>query len=109
MADEWTSAPRFPWGDFPDVVRNGNLGELKKQPEYAAAKSGDSEAALNLASRIIRPEFEVALAGLGSRHPRPVLLPVLAEEFAGNNRIPLAFAEVLSERLVGRLRGVSCR
>jgi hypothetical protein len=99
MQDDLTRAPRFPWGDFPDVLRNGNLGELKQQPEYMAAKSGESEAALNLASRIIRPEFEAAVAKFGSSHPRPVLLPVLAEESVGDNRIPLAFAEVLSERL----------
>lgn len=99
MQDDLQSVPRFPWGDFPDVLRNGNLGELKQQPEYAVAKSGDAKAALSLADRIIRPEFVEAVSRMGAGHPRPVLLPVLAEESVGDNRIPLAFAEVLSERL----------
>ncbi|ACH82498.1 hypothetical protein Lferr_0240 [Acidithiobacillus ferrooxidans ATCC 53993] len=99
MQDDLQRVPRFPWGDFPDVLRNGNLGELKQQPEYAAAKSGDAKAALSLADRVIRPEFVKAVVNLGASHPRPVLLPMLAEESVGDNRIPLAFAEVLSERL----------
>ncbi|MHB1321732.1 MAG: LPD7 domain-containing protein [Acidithiobacillus ferrivorans] len=99
MQDDLARAPRFPWGDFPDVLRNGNLGELKQQPEYMAAKSGESEAALNLASRIIRTDFVEAVSRLGASHPKPVLLPVLAVESVGRNKIPLMLAETLSARL----------
>lgn len=91
--------PRFPWGNFPDVIRNGDLGELKREPEYAAAKAGDVDAAFDLVVRIVRPEFVDAVSRLGALHHRPILLPVLAEESAGNNRIPLGFAELLSDRL----------
>ena len=99
MQDDLTRAPRFLWGDFPDVLRNGNLGELKQQPEYMAAKSGESEAALNLASRIIRTDFVEAVSRLGGSHPKPVLLPVLAVESVGRNKIPQMLAETLSARL----------
>jgi hypothetical protein len=90
---------RYPWGDFPDVLRNGDLGTLKREPEYLAAKAGDEEAAFNLADRLICPDFVEAVRKLGAQHAHPVLLPVLAEESFGNNRIPLAFAENLSEQL----------
>ncbi|WP_227625175.1 hypothetical protein, partial [Klebsiella pneumoniae] len=33
-----------PWGDFPAVVRNGDLKDLSKEPEYEAAKHGDHKA-----------------------------------------------------------------
>ena len=33
---------RAPWGSFPKVIRNGDLGALKDEREYQAAKSGDS-------------------------------------------------------------------
>ena len=71
MQDDLTRAPRFPWGDFPDVLRNGNPGELKQQPEYMAAKSGESKAALNLASRIIRTDFVEAVSTTTNLHPPP--------------------------------------
>lgn len=99
MRDDLTRAPRFPWGDFPDVLRNGNLGGLKQQPEYMAAKSGDSEAALNLVSRIIRTDFVEAVSRFGASQTKPVLLPVLAAESVGRNKIPLMLAETLSARL----------
>ncbi len=37
-------AERAPWGDFPAVVRNGDLKDLSKEPEYEAAKHGDHKA-----------------------------------------------------------------
>lgn len=51
--------PRSPWGDFPDVVRIADLGSLKKEPEYWAAKAGNAltvsyDGALHLP---IRPEM----------------------------------------------------
>lgn len=37
---------RYPWGNFPDVIRNGDLGELKREPEYLVAKAGDVDGEL---------------------------------------------------------------
>ena len=91
-------AERAAWGDFPKVIRNGDLGELSKEPEYQAAKKGDSEAALSLVDRLVTDETVNQLKDLiGDERPR--ILPVLATEAAGNNKIPLAFAEVLADRL----------
>lgn len=90
---------RAPWGSFPKVVANGPLGELKEQPEYAAAKGGDAVAALALAQRLVTPVMINGIAALAKDHPNPVLVPVLAEEDSGRNKIPLAVAAVLSARL----------
>ena len=89
---------RAAWGDFPKVIRNGDLGDLSKEPEYQAAKQGDMEAALNLVDRLVSDETVSQIKELiGDETPR--ILPVLAAEAAGNNKIPLAFAEVLADRL----------
>ena len=38
---------RAPWGDFPPVIRNGDLGALRDEPEYQAAKAGNKQAGQN--------------------------------------------------------------
>lgn len=47
---------RVPWNDFPQIIRNGDLGALQREPEYQAAKSGDHKAALNLVDRLTTDE-----------------------------------------------------
>lgn len=89
---------RAPWGAFPKVVRNGDLGALQNEPEYLAAKGGDREAALNLVDRLMTDDTVNQVKALIG-NARPVLLPVLAVEDAGTNKIPLAMAEVLADRL----------
>ena len=89
---------RAPWGNFPRVIRNDNLGALQGEPEYQAAKAGDALAALTMVERVLKPEILDELrAVIGD--DRPALVPVLAVEEAGNNKIPLAMAEVLGDRL----------
>ena len=88
---------RAPWGAFPKVVRNGDLGALQDEPEYLAAKGGDREAALNLVDRLVTDDTVSQIkAVIGN--DRPLLVPVLAVEDAGTNKIPLAMAEVLADR-----------
>ena len=89
---------RAPWGDFPPVIRNGDLGTLKNEPEYEAAKSGDMPAAIDLVNRLLTSDLlEKIRQQITNSKPR--LLPVLAIETAGNNKIPLATAEILADRL----------
>lgn len=89
---------RAPWGEFPPVVSNGDLGGLKNEPEYEAAKAGDRDAALQLADRLMTDDavaqVEKLLAGKKAK-----IVPVLAAEEAGRNKIPLMVAEVLADRL----------
>ncbi len=89
---------RAPWNDFPAVIRNDDLGTLKKEPEYLAAKGGDSEAAFNLVDRLLTHDTVNKIKTLIGKS-KPTLLPVLAQEVAGHNKIPLAMAAVLGERL----------
>lgn len=94
----YSRAERAPWGDFPKVVRNGDLGSLTNEPEYQAAKQGDAEAALNLVERLISDDTVAQLKTLiGDEKPR--IVPVLAVEAAGNNKIPAMMAVVLADRL----------
>lgn len=89
---------RAPWGDFAPVIRNGDLGALQDEPEYQAAKAGDKQAALDLVDRLLTDDTVQRIKDqIGER--KPLVLPVLAVEAAGNNKIPLAMAEVLAGRL----------
>ena len=89
---------RAPWEDFPPVIRNGDLHASKKEPEYQAAKAGNMPAAINLVERLLADDT-VEKIRRRIRDSKPLLLPVLAVETSGNNKIPLAMARVLAKRL----------
>lgn len=94
----WPKSERSAWSDFPPVLRNGDLGALKAEPEYQAAKSGDPQAALILVSRLISHEAVGQVRDLiGQR--APIIVPVIAVETAGNNQIPLAMANAFGQEL----------
>ncbi|MFT2112535.1 conjugal transfer protein TraN, partial [Marinomonas sp. 2405UD68-3] len=80
---------RAPWYDFPQVIRNGDLGSLKNEPEYQAAKSGGRHVAINLVDRLLTDDT-VGKIREQIGDGKPLVLPVLAVEAAGNNKIPLA-------------------
>lgn len=89
---------RTDWKDFPPVVRNGNMGELKNEPEYRAAKSGDVEKSAQLVDKLLKSEtFEQIKSMIGNE--KPILVPILAKEANGNNRIPLSMVYALSQKL----------
>lgn len=89
---------RAAWGSFPPVIRNGDLGQLNKLPQYEAAKAGDARSALDLVESVITDDFIQAVReAIGDQ--RPIVVPVIAEEASGRNKIPHAFAEVLASRL----------
>jgi len=89
---------RAPWGNFPRILRNGDLGALQLESEYLAAKGGDDAAAFALAERLVTPELLAQVQALIGES-KPLLVPVLAIEDAGRNKIPLAFAHVVGDRL----------
>ena len=89
---------RAPWGDFPPVIRNGDLPASKKEPEYQAAKAGNTPAAFNLVERLLTDDT-VEKIRRRIRDSKPLVLPVLAVETSGNNKIALAMAKVLARRL----------
>lgn len=89
---------RAVWNDFPEVIRNGNPGTLKNEPEYEAAKSGDISAAIDLVDKLLTDDT-VEKIRIQIKDNKPRILPVLAMEATGNNKIPLAMAEVIADRL----------
>ena len=90
--------PRIPLHAFPDIVLHADELAVKKHPQYAGAKAGDTDAAEVLvgsfANRNRLSELTSLLQGQDVR-----LLPVHALESEGVNEIPAALAELLSEWL----------
>lgn len=96
--DSERRAERAPWRDFPPVIRNGGLGSLKNESEYAAAKGGDSTEAVKLVNKLLKEEtVQQFREMIGDR--KPVIVSVSATESAGRNKIPLAMAQALGSRL----------
>ena len=90
---------RTPWSDdFPDTVIDRKLGEATGHTMYEAAKSGDAVAALELVEDLISDEAVYALIQVIAGRD-VALIPVLAEEAVGRNKIPLATALKLSSIL----------
>ena len=88
---------RYPWGSFPAVWIHAEELAVKRHPDYAAAKTGDSDAAFRLVAALATDEV---CHQLGSHFPaRPILVSAHAVETEGLNAIPEALAECLAARL----------
>lgn len=86
------------WQGFPDSVVDTSLGAQSKDPSYEAAKSGDMKAALELVSRVMSSDAEDKVRSMIG-NSKPIVVSVHAEEAAGRNKIPLATAIELGDRL----------
>lgn len=84
---------------FPDAVLAHQLNVVKAHPDYVAAKSGNTAAALRLAQDIVTDGYVQAIRAALPPGSKPAVVPVLAAEAAGNNRIPQAAAYVLAKKL----------
>jgi hypoxanthine-guanine phosphoribosyltransferase len=83
---------------FPPVILQAAIGGAKKNSRYEAAKAGEIEAALILAHDLVNDETLQKIANLiGNK--KPLLIPVHAEEAISINRIPLAYAMIIAEKL----------
>jgi hypothetical protein len=84
--------------NFPSVILDAGLGEASKHSQYAAAKSGDLEAASRLVSDLISQDaVNKLITIIGDK--KPLLIPVHAEEAISINRIPLAYAVAIGRKL----------
>jgi hypothetical protein len=90
-------AHRAPWGAFPDVIIHAAESAVKNQANYPCAKAGD----VSCAQRLVEAFIDAAATDRLRRLLRPgsVLLPVVALEEAGVNRIPAVMAAILGDRL----------
>lgn len=73
---------------------------LKVHPDYAAAKAGDTGAAIRLVEDLVPQSM---LDEIRSRFAGATFAPAIAEEASGANKIPLALAGMLAEHAGGNL------
>ena len=92
---------RTAWGDFPKVKVLYPLNTLKRASEelYYKAKGGDVIAAYELLFEYVIKQQDIDDFGLMVLNQNPILVPVLAQEHLGKNRIPAVFAEMLGSAL----------
>lgn len=89
-------AIRTHWQDnFPNTIIDRKLADATSHWCYQKAKAGDTLSAYILAKELVSENAIVKLTPLLKSDV--VLTPVLAEEWVGLNKIPLATAYVLSE------------
>lgn len=94
----WHQSERSDWGDFPPLIRNGSLEEMKSMDGYKEAKAGDPQAALNLVLSLLS-EQTIAEIKKMANGCEPIIVGIRAEEAKGRNQIPNAMAKVLSNKL----------
>jgi len=75
-----------------------SITQMKCDPDYAAAKSGDSRAAYRFVrSALNAEEHRQKIKEIAKKYPDAVIVGVLAEEAAGKNKIPAALIQRISE------------
>lgn len=87
----WTAA-------FPAAWILAAEPEVKRHPDYLAAKRGDAESAARLVRALVKDQTIDAIgAQLAGR--RPIVASVHAQESQGVNAIPEALADLIAQRL----------
>ena len=91
--------PRKAWpSDFPAVVVHIEYRRILQHPDYPMAKAAAAAAAEGLVADLVNEAAVQRIAEvLGSR--KPEIVPVHAEERTGRNKIPMAYALLLADRL----------
>jgi hypothetical protein len=90
--------PRVSLFEFPDVVMHAEELDVKRHPDYPAAKAGDVGAASVLVADLVEPASVDRLRTVISGRAVE-LIPIHALESAGVNEIPVALAKLLSLQL----------
>lgn len=89
------------WNSIPDKVTfHTNLEQLKKNKHYSKAKSGDLASAVYLVRDICLPE---RIRNIKGCNEGAIVVPLLALEELGQNRIPLGYAKHLHDYFGFRL------
>ncbi len=84
--------------NLPPAALGGSLARVNNHPDYTEAKAGDTEAAYRLARDLVTDGFVEEVRQLIGAESA-LLVPVISQESTGRNKIPLAVAEVLADRL----------
>lgn len=85
--------------NFPDaaVMYKGN--DVQAHGDYLAAKAGDINAALRLLADTVKDEDLGKISAITQGKKKVIVVAVHAEELAGRNKIPIAYAALLEQRL----------
>lgn len=90
---------RTPWQpDFPDAVVLHRADEVQSHPDYKAAKAGDTAAAGRLVRDVVT-EADLAKLKKLVGDTTDLVVAVHAEEQSGRNKIPVAFATLIEQKL----------
>jgi hypothetical protein len=84
--------------DLPPVVIGGTLASATTHEDYLAAKKGGAAAAVKLAQGLVNDDMVAKVKAMIGEN-KPIVVPVVAEEAGGRNKIPAAVAEVLAAKL----------
>ncbi|WP_334069917.1 phosphoribosyltransferase [Acinetobacter colistiniresistens] len=92
---------RTSWNGFPKIQVLYPLNTLKKASDelYHQAKSGDVLSAFNLLATTLDTYDKIINSSEFLTQNNPIIVPVLAIEALGKNRIPAVFAEMIGEVL----------
>lgn len=82
---------------LPDAIIGHKLGDLNNHPDYAAAKAGDTDAAMRIAIDMV--DYAMVAKVRAAAGGADIIVPVVSVEATGRNKIPMAVAEVLAEKL----------
>lgn len=82
---------------LPDMVIGHKLGALNSHPDYAAAKAGDGFAAARIAPDLVNDEVVNSVRKAAGNEE--LIVPVVSVEATGRNKIPMAVARELADRL----------
>lgn len=93
-------AKRTTWVDFPPILVLYALNTLKNLDEdlYIQAKSGNELSAIKLLTQLMTQK-DIASIKHCLQGKSPIIAPVLAIEFLGNNRLPMVFGQILANEL----------
>jgi len=88
--------------DFPNITVLTTVSNMKSNQHYTAAKSGDSEEAVEFAMGIIGKSQREKILAVAKEHPDAIVCEVVAQEQNGKNKIPTALSQVICE--IGNLK-----
>lgn len=83
---------------FPDVITHSTVTARDAHPDFAAAKSGDMQAARRLVKDLVTDSGMDEMRRILGKDD-VLVVPVVAQEADGPNVIPIAYAELIAERL----------
>jgi hypothetical protein len=92
--EEDTEQAKMQWEkNFPDILQQTNISTLTNHPDYAKAKAGDTKSAAKVVADVVKPE---KIRQIVEGNKTAMIVPVLAKESSGNNKLPLAYAALVA-------------